>query len=143
VAPFTTRVLVLVGIALFMTVGVYGLVAGIVKLDDGGLCLSRRPSDGFVGGALRPLSRAILCAAPWLLRGLSVAGTAAMLLVGGAIIVHGIPPLHQAIEHVAQATGWFAWPSATLAEALVGIAAGALALVVVSVTQRASRPRAA
>ena len=139
-APFTTRVSVLVGIALLMTVGVYGLVAGIVKLDDSGLYLSRRSGDGSVAGTLRALGRGILRAAPWLLRGLSVAGTAAMFLVGGGIIVHGIPPLHHAIEHAAESTGWFAWPAATLAGALVGIAAGALALAVASAAQRALRP---
>ena len=96
----------LVGIALIMTVGVYGLVAGIVKLDDGGLYLSRRTGDTASRAccaAWAPCS----AAAPWLMKGLSVAGTAAMFLVGGGILVHGIPPLHHAIERVAQAIGAF------------------------------------
>src|SRR5690349_11662179 len=74
--PFLTQLTVLVGIALIMTVGVYGLVAGIVKLDDAGLYLSQRQ-----GAGSRAIGRAILVAAPWLMKGLSIAGTAAMFLV--------------------------------------------------------------
>ncbi|RYZ40544.1 MAG: DUF808 domain-containing protein, partial [Myxococcaceae bacterium] len=77
-ADFATRVSVMVGIALIMTVGVYGLVAGIVKLDDAGLYLSRQ-----AGGFQRALGAGILRAAPLLMKFLSVAGTAAMFLVGG------------------------------------------------------------
>ncbi|MBN4688750.1 DUF808 family protein, partial [Escherichia coli] len=83
-----------------MTVGVYGFVAGIVKLDDAGLWFSRRP-----GSAARALGRAILAAAPWMMRALSVLGTAAMFLVGGGILVHGIGPLHHAIDAIAQPVG--------------------------------------
>ncbi|HVE52446.1 MAG TPA: DUF808 domain-containing protein, partial [Ramlibacter sp.] len=86
---FVTRVAVLVGIALLMTVGVYGLVAGIVKLDDLGLHLTRRASS-----AAQAVGRGILRAAPWMMKFLSVAGTAAMFLVGGSILEHGIPALH-------------------------------------------------
>ena len=100
-ATFVTQVGVLVGIAVVMTVGVYGLVAGIVKLDDVGLYLSRR-----TGGVRRArLGAAILRAAPWLMKFLSVAGTAAMFLVGGGILAHGIPPLHHWTEHIAKAAG--------------------------------------
>ena len=84
-SEFIVQVGVLAGIAIVMTVGVYGLVAGIVKLDDFGLYLSRRGS-----AAARGIGAAILRAAPWLMKGLSVAGTAAMFLVGGGILVHGI-----------------------------------------------------
>ncbi|MGE6761072.1 DUF808 domain-containing protein [Corallococcus interemptor] len=90
---FATRVTVMVGIALIMTVGVYGLVAGIVKLDDAGLYLSRKGS-----GFARGLGAGILRAAPWLMKFLSVAGTAAMFLVGGGILVHGVSSLHHAEE---------------------------------------------
>ena len=122
-----TQVAVLVGIALLMTLGVYGLVAGIVKLDDLGLYLTRR------GDGLAAIGRAILRAAPWLMKGLSVAGTAAMFLVGGGIIVHGVPALHHwmapFVERAGGAVG-------TLLEmggnAAVGIAAGAVVLAVVS-----------
>ena len=92
-APFLTQVAVLVGIALLMTVGVYGLVAAIVKLDDAGLYLSQRPV-----AALQALGRGILRLAPWLMKALSVAGTAAMFLVGGGIIVHGLPVLHHLLQ---------------------------------------------
>ena len=135
--PFMTQVSVLVGIALIMTVGVYGLVAGIVKLDDGGLYLSRKT------GPARVLGLAILAAAPWLMKALSVAGTAAMFLVGGGIIVHGIPPLHHAIEHMAEASGAASMLVSLLADALVGIVAGALVLAAVVGAQRLWRPRTA
>ncbi len=128
-APFGTRVAVLVGIALIMTVGVYGLVAGIVKLDDAGLHLSRSASGGE-----QALGRGILRLAPWLMKALSVAGTAAMFLVGGGILSHGLPFLHHASETVTAALGaGLAWLAPTLFDAVVGVAAGALALMMVKV----------
>jgi predicted DNA repair protein MutK len=130
-ASFAAQVGVLVGIALIMTVGVYGIVAGIVKLDDLGLWLSRRD------GAAAALGRGILAAAPWLMRALSVAGTAAMFLVGGGILVHGLAPLQQAIAAAAAgfAAGWR--PLLEMAvNGLVGIAAGALALGLVAAATR-------
>jgi len=87
---------VLAGIAALMTVGVYGLVAGIVKLDDAGLHLSRKPS-----APLAATGRGILRAAPWLMKFLSVAGTAAMFLVGGGILVHGFHALGEWIRDAA------------------------------------------
>ena len=125
-SPWTTQVAVLSGIALVMTVGVYGVVAGIVKLDDGGLYLTRRQGDGFVPRMLRALGAGILRAAPWLMKALSVAGTAAMFLVGGGILTHGLPFLHHSLEGVA------AWG----ADALVGIVAGALVLLGVTLGQK-------
>ena len=133
--PFPTQVAVLTGIALLMTVGVYGLVAGIVKLDDAGLWLSRRE-----GGAARTLGAGILRAAPWLMKGLSIAGTAAMFLVGGGILVHGVPALHHAVEAAAKT-----WPAflavvgPTLADGLAGVVAGAVVLGVVSAVKAAWR----
>ena len=133
-AEFVTQVAVLVGIALIMTVGAYGFVAGIVKIDDFGLWLSRRP------GAAAPLGRAILAAAPWLMKSLSVAGTAAMFLVGGGILTHGLPFLHHAIETaVADWGGVLHAAGPLLADALVGVLAGAVALAVVTLTQRGWR----
>ncbi|TWO69397.1 DUF808 domain-containing protein [Caenimonas sedimenti] len=128
---FTTRVAVLVGIAVLMTVGVYGLVAGIVKLDDFGLYLSRKASAG-----AQAVGRGILVAAPWLMKFLSVAGTAAMFLVGGSILAHGIPPLHHAMEAAAHAAGAMGWLVTMLLDALVGIVAGGLVLAVVTLFQR-------
>ncbi len=134
-AAFTTQVLVLSGVALLMTVGVYGLVAGIVKLDDLGLWLSRRD-----GAAAQGIGRAILKAAPWLMKGLSVAGTAAMFLVGGGILVHGVPPLHHAIEHLVQPLGGLARTVLPpLIDGLLGVVAGALVLAVVTGIQRLRR----
>ncbi|MES2958762.1 MAG: DUF808 domain-containing protein [Pseudomonadota bacterium] len=130
-ASFVTQVAVLVGIALIMTVGVYGLVAGIVKLDDFGLWMSRR------AGAAASLGRAILVAAPWLMKALSIAGTAAMFLVGGGILTHGIPTLHHAIEALAARSGSALQAVAPLlADAVVGLCAGAVALAVVFLAQR-------
>lgn len=131
-APFMQQLAVMVGIALVMTLGVYGVVAGIVKLDDLGLWLSRKSS-----GAARALGRGIVAAAPWLMKGLSVAGTAAMFLVGGGILVHGVPPLAHAIEGWAGglggAAGFIAGP---LLNALVGIVAGGAVLLAVGAVQR-------
>jgi predicted DNA repair protein MutK len=129
-------VAVLVAIALAMTVGVYGLVAAIVKLDDLGLWLNQR------GSALaRGLGAGILRTAPWLMKALSVAGTAAMFLVGGGILVHGVAPLYQAISGFTQALGasWGAWGPvllSTLAEGGIGVVAGALVLGAVMLVQR-------
>jgi uncharacterized protein len=130
--PFGTQVAVLVAIALVMTIGVYGLVAGIVKLDDLGLYLSRSGS-----GVAQAIGRGILALAPWLMKTLSVAGTAAMFLVGGSIVLHGLVPLHHVVEGVlASLTGWGKTFATTLADALVGVAVGAIVLAVVSVGKR-------
>ncbi len=90
-AIFTTRLLVLVSMSLLMTAGVYGLVAGIVKLDDVGLSLIRRPAEKPFSAILARIGRAIVSAAPYLMKFLSFAGTAAMFLVGGGILAHGVP----------------------------------------------------
>ena len=138
-SEFAVRVGVLVAIALLLTVGVYGFVAAIVKLDDLGLLLSRRD-----GAGSRAVGSAILRAAPWLMRGLSVAGTAAMFLVGGGILVHGIPPLHHLIEGVADGAGANLETLASMAlNGVAGVAAGALVLAVVTGGQRLARRRAA
>ena len=129
--PFATQLAVLAGIALAMTLGVYGLVAGIVKLDDLGLALSR------AGGAPAGLGRAILAAAPWLMKALSVVGTAAMFLVGGGILVHGVPPLAHAIEAAMAGLAGVVRPLAlTLADGMVGVVAGALVLGAVTLGRR-------
>ncbi|MEW5234639.1 DUF808 family protein, partial [Citrobacter portucalensis] len=96
-APLLNQVLVLSGIALVVTVGVYGLVGIIVKLDDIGYWLAEKRSM-----LAQTLGKGLLVVAPWLMKTLSVVGTLAMFLVGGGIVVHGISPLHHAIEHFAQ-----------------------------------------
>ena len=136
-APFMQQVAVLVGIALIMTVGVYGLVGGIVKLDDLGLWLSQKASS-----IAQALGRGLLVAAPWLMKFLSVAGTAAMFLVGGGILVHGIAPLHHTIEGagaaVAQGALGGLWQALTTnaLNGVAGIVAGALVLGAVTVIQK-------
>ena len=130
-APFGSQVAVLAGIALIMTVGVYGLVAGIVKLDDAGLYLSQRANT-----AARACGRVLLAAAPWLMKSLTVLGTAAMFLVGGGILVHGLPILHHTVEAIAPHTGMLSVLLPLLADALAGIAAGALTLLAVTLGKR-------
>lgn len=106
-------------IAVLMTVGVYGLVAGIVKLDDAGLYLNARAS-----GAVRGAGRFLLWLAPKLMRFLSVAGTAAMFLVGGGILTHNVPLLHHAVEAAGQAVPALAWLLPSLLNALFGVLLG-------------------
>jgi predicted DNA repair protein MutK len=140
-ASFGMQVAVLAGIALLMTIGVYGLVAGIVKLDDAGLYLSRQSIR-----LARGLGRGILSAAPFMMKGLSVVGTAAMFLVGGGILVHGLPGAHHLIEAATHATA--ALPgigvalgaiSPLLIDGLAGITAGALVLAGIKLGKRLSR----
>lgn len=127
--PFLNQVLVLVLIALAMTAGVYGLVGGIVKLDDLGLWLSRR------GGALAGLGRGILIAAPWLMKTLSMVGTLAMFLVGGGILVHNIPVLHHLVQDITP-QGVAGALVSNLGSLVVGVVAGAVVLGGVTVVQK-------
>lgn len=131
---FGTQVLVLSAMAVLMTVGVYGLVAGIVKLDDVGLYLSRQ-----AGAVPRRAGQLILRAAPWLMKSLSVLGTMAMFLVGGGIVVHGIPWLHHTVSAAAGRVsdgsvlgGMFGSLSLSLLSGLCGLVAGALVFAAVS-----------
>ena len=141
-AAFGTRVAVLVGIALLMTVGVYGFVAGIVKLDDAGLHLSRSDPQRAFSGVKRALGHGLLRAAPWLMKALSVAGTAAMFLVGGGILTHGVPWLHHGIEALAAAAGTLPLGAVLRAlapmvlDALVGMVAGSVVLLGVTAVGR-------
>jgi uncharacterized protein len=123
---FGRQVAVLVGISVLMTIGVYGLVAGIVKLDDAGLYLSRKGN-----AAAQALGRGLVRGAPYLMKFLSVAGTAAMFTVGGSILVHGVPPVHHAIQAAAVAVGSPALAQVLL-EALLGVVAGALIVAIVT-----------
>ena len=127
-SPFMTQLLVLSGIAVAMTVGVYGLVAGIVKLDDVGLYLSQR-----AGAATQALGRGLLAAAPWLMKALALAGTVAMFLVGGGILSHGLPALHHLSESLALAMGALSWLGPLLFDGAVGLVAGAICLAAHSV----------
>jgi predicted DNA repair protein MutK len=135
---FTEQLMTLVAISLIMTVGVYGLVAGIVKLDDAGLALTGDARPGGWAGFKRAFGRGILRSAPWLMKFLSIAGTAAMFLVGGGILVHSVPALHHLIEPYVH--GSFGWLVSMLYNAAVGIAMGIIVLVVVKAVSRLRKP---
>ena len=128
-APVGTRIAALITIAALMTVGVYGLVAGIVKLDDLGLRLRRR--SGLAGA----LGTVILRGAPYLMKGLSLAGTIAMFLVGGGILVHGIPGAEALGEQLVSALAGVpgaGFVVSSLFTGLVGVLAGAVLLALVT-----------
>ncbi|MDD2741840.1 MAG: DUF808 domain-containing protein, partial [Rhodocyclaceae bacterium] len=124
--PLATQATVLTGIGLLMTVGVYGLVAAIVKMDDLGVWLLANGA-----GPGRLVGQGLLLTAPQLMKLLTVVGTAAMFLVGGGILVHGIPPLHHGSEHLAQSMGTLGELLSLLASGVVGVVSGGLALAVV------------
>ena len=144
-SAFGTQVAVLIGLSLLMTVGVYGLVAGIVKLDDLGALLSRKSasSNGMASAIQHTLGTGILRAAPWLMKALSVIGTIAMFLVGGGIIAHGWPFAHELIHQIVAAAENTSGIGAALAlllppvfDLILGVLAGALILAVVTLVQR-------
>lgn len=141
--PWTTQLAVLSSIALLMTFGVYGFVAGIVKMDDAGLYLSQLPGTGPARRTQQAFGRGLLIAAPRLMKVLAVVGTAAMFLVGGGILVHGIGPLHHALQGVLELVGSggaMAGVVRTLlplvVDALTGIVAGGLVFLGLNVVTR-------
>lgn len=120
--------LVLSIVAVMITVGVYGLVAGIVKLDDGGLYLSQKDS-AFV----QRVGEGILWLAPYMMKTLSILGTIAMFLVGGGILTHGLPPVYDAIHHFAEGFGGLATTLIpVLVDGLFGVLAGAILVAVLT-----------
>ena len=131
---FIEQVMTLVAIAAIMTVGVYGLVGGIVKLDDAGLALTADARENGWARFKRAFGRGILYSAPYLMKFLSIAGTAAMFLVGGGILVHSIPALHHVIQPHAE--GNLGWLWSNLFNAGMGIVAGAAIVAVVTVFSR-------
>ena len=130
-ASLTQQVIVLSGIAIVMTIGVYGLVAGIVKLDDLGLWLTQKP-----GQLAKRIGNGILRAAPYMMKSLSVIGTAAMFLVGGGILTHGVPVIHHWVEGVSASAGGVGFIVPMLLNAVAGIVAGAAVLACVMVLGR-------
>lgn len=127
-APLLNQVLILAGIAILVTIGVYGIVAMIVKIDDLGYWLREKSSSlaQAVGGFL-------LAMAPWLMKILTVVGTLAMFLVGGGIIVHGITPLHHAIsEYSSGFNGLVSGLLSNGANLVLGFIVGAIVLLVVN-----------
>ena len=125
--PLAKQLAVLALIAVIMTIGVYGFVAAIVKLDDAGLWMVRR------GGGTQALGRAIIAFTPWLMKALSILGTAAMFLVGGGILVHGIPGMEGFIHHLLEGAGKTGEMLLGIAtDGVVGIIAGAIVLALVA-----------
>lgn len=142
-AAFMTQVSVVSTIAFVMTIGVYGLVAGIVKLDDAGLYLLRQSHTADGRKWQRALGRGLLSFAPLLMKLLAVVGTAAMFLVGGGILTHGVPVLHHGIEHIGQLTetiavlgGVLAVLTPALLNAVCGIFAGAVLVGLMTLGQK-------
>jgi predicted DNA repair protein MutK len=134
---FSKQVIVVSLIAIIMTFGVYGLVAGIVKLDDLGLHLLLKKGSGGFAKMCRKLGEKILAFAPFLMRTLSVIGTAAMFIVGGGILVHGLPFLHHGVERIAEsADGLSSALIIQFTNALVGVLAGAIALLVLTLLNK-------
>lgn len=137
-APLLNQVLILSGIAVLVTVGVYGLVGVIVKLDDMGYWLVEKSSS-----LARAVGKGLLVVAPWLMKVLSVVGTLAMFLVGGGIVVHGVGPLHHAIESfAAEQAPWIALLLPTLANLVLGFVIGAVVLAVVNGISRLRKSHA-
>ncbi|EKK5245034.1 DUF808 domain-containing protein [Cronobacter sakazakii] len=131
-APLLNQVLILSGIAVLVTLGVYGIVGVIVKLDDMGYWFADKRS-----ALARGVGKGLLVTAPWLMKALSVLGTIAMFLVGGGIVVHGIAPLHHGIEHWAQSLGGVgAAVMPTVLNLVLGFILGAVVLAVVSLIGR-------
>ena len=130
----TTQMAVLTSIAIVMTVGVYGLVAGIVKLDDAGLHLTVQHQ---AGSFKHSFGRGILWFAPYMMKALSIVGTAAMFLVGGGILTHGFPVIHHWVEGFTSGRNSLVTSLISLStDAVTGIVAGAAVLAVVTVFNR-------
>lgn len=145
-ADFLTQVLVVVSLAIALTIGVYGLVATIVKLDDLGLYLLKVSQT--TSGKLSQLcsqffGQGLLTFAPQLMRGLVIVGTAAMFLVGGGILIHGISILAEFIHQIEiflaslpTIGATLAYLAPTLLTAVVGIIAGGLTLIIVKLVSQ-------
>jgi len=127
-SPLLNQVIILAGIAILVTIGVYGIVAAIVKIDDLGFWLREKSSPIAQG-----IGSVLLAAAPWLMKILSVVGTIAMFLVGGGIVVHGIAPLHHLIEEISSGfSGWIAMLLSNGANLVLGFIIGTIVLLVVN-----------
>ena len=133
-ATFARQAAVVVSIAILMTIGVYGFVALIVKLDDMGAHLCKRQ-----GAVAQFFGNILLAAAPKLMKFLSVLGTAAMFMVGGGIVTHSIGPIHHGIEHAAHVTEPVGWLTSSVLNGLAGVIIGALVLAVVSLAGKLFR----
>src|SRR5471030_2132664 len=136
-APFMSQVTVMVVIALAMTIGVYGLVGAIVKIDDAGLYLSKLRGESSLMNGVRAFGRGIVNLAPWLMKTLSVVGTIAMFLVGGSIISHGLPFMHSLLEKFTHGhQGWVNTLITGATDLGVGLVVGAAVLGAVLLGQK-------
>lgn len=131
-AEFITQVASVCSIAVIMTVGVYGFVALIVKLDDMGLYLLRKQGKGAYLSLQHKLGKALLLTAPQLMKTLAVVGTVAMFLVGGGILAHGLPFIQNISHNLGRFGGFTAWIGSATINILLGVLVGALVLVIVS-----------
>ena len=143
---FSKQVTVVAVIAIIMTVGVYGLVAGIVKLDDLGLHLMLKKGASFYRQLQRKIGERILAFAPYLMRTLSVVGTAAMFMVGGSIIGHGVPFLHHFSERIAEVMaklpvvgGVLATIAPIIVDGIIGLIVGAICVALFEVATKLLR----
>ena len=137
-ATFSTKVMVLSVIAILMTVGVYGFVAMIVKIDDLGLYLTQQASS-----FKQTIGRCLLAFAPKLMKTLTFVGTIAMFLVGGGIISHGVPLLHHFTEgsvdyaeHIPTVGSIVGALTPTLINLVIGFVAGLIVLAIVSLIKK-------
>jgi uncharacterized protein len=146
-ATFVTQIIVVSALAVLITIGVYGLVAAIVKIDDLGLYLLRKSVSGSFNTLQRMLGRGLLILAPLLMKTLSIVGTAAMFLVGGGILVHSIALLHHQFESLQNwlndsALNGLSTVISLLAEGLLGIVAGGLVLLLMTISLKFFKPKA-
>lgn len=138
-ASFIHQAAVVSSIAIIMTVGVYSFVAGIVKLDDAGFYLLKKTSTNLYGRAQRSLGRGLVAAAPRLMKVLAFVGTIAMFLVGGGILQHGLPFMHDTVHHLIEVLAALpligaalAWLAPSVIAGFIGVLAGGLVLLMVT-----------
>ena len=134
---FEMQLMVLSALAMLITIGVYGLVALIVKLDDLGLYLLRKSVSGSFNRLQRATGRALLIFAPQMMKMLAIVGTVAMFLVGGGILVHSFQDLHHQITTLITSLSTTIWEGLSsilpvIFDGLTGIIAGGLVLLTVS-----------
>lgn len=131
-ADFVTQVGVLCALSVGITAGVYGLVAGIVKMDDVGLYLLRKSLTGGYNGFQRVTGRALLVAAPLLMKTLAFVGTIAMFLVGGGILTHNIPFMHHLAESINHSVEQLSFIISLITDGVAGLIAGSVIVGIVS-----------
>lgn len=138
-----TQTIVVSGIAIAITIGVYGIVAAIVKMDDVGLHLLQKAPEGKRGILHRNVGQGLLSFAPKLMKILTVVGTAAMFLVGGSILLHGLPDAHHIIETAVQTAekipaigNVLGWMTPVLLDAVAGIVAGGIVMGTVEIISK-------